>query len=75
MWSIGPGDLGLPRRSGEAPRSVLSFSDESLTSGEEFPELMGSVSHESFRGICIPVSSPGANDRYGLGNLDAQFGL
>lgn len=75
MWSIGPDDLGMQRGSGEAPRSVLSFSDESLTSGEEFPELMGSVSHESFRGICIPVASPGGTDRYGMGSMDAQFGL
>jgi len=75
MWSITPDDLGSQRRSGEAPRSVLSFSDESLTSGEEFPELMSSVSNESFRGICIPVASPGSVDIYGLGGLDAQFGL
>jgi hypothetical protein len=75
MWSIGPEDLGMQRRSGEAPRSVLSFSDESLTSGEEFPELIGSVSNESFRGICIPVASPGGTDRYGIGALDAHFGL
>lgn len=75
MWNIRPDDIGTQRRSGEAPRSVLSFSDESLTSGEEFPELMGSVSHESFRGICVPVASPGATDTYEMGGLNAQFGL
>lgn len=75
MWSIGPDDIAMQRRSGEAPRSVLSFSDESLTSGEEFPELMGSVSHESFRGICIPVASLCGTDRYGMRTLDAQFAL
>lgn len=75
MWTIGPEDLGSQRRSGEAPRSVLSFSDESLTSGEEFPELMGSVTNENFGGICIPVASPGSSERYGLSALDAHFGL
>ncbi|KAE9972120.1 hypothetical protein EG327_009588 [Venturia inaequalis] len=75
MWSIGPEDMRRQRGSGEAPRSVLSFSDESLTSGEEFPELMGSVEQDGFGGICIPVASPGVVDRYGMGGLDAQFGL
>ncbi|TID18319.1 transcriptional activator protein-like protein acu-15 [Venturia nashicola] len=77
MWRIDPEDIDMQRRSGEAPRSVLSFSDDSLTSGEEFPELTGCVSHDSFSTICIPVVSPGATDRYamGMGGLDAQFGL
>ncbi|QDS76004.1 hypothetical protein FKW77_004664 [Venturia effusa] len=75
MWSVGTDDIGTQRRSEEAPRSVLSLSDESLTSGEEFPELMQSVSHESFKGICIPIASPGRTDRYGIGSLNEQFGL
>jgi hypothetical protein len=74
MWSISPEDIGMQRSSRDAPRSVLSFSDESLTSGEEFPELMSSNSNESFRGICIPVAGSGM-DKFGLSGLDAQFGL
>ncbi|QRD04855.1 hypothetical protein JI435_421860 [Parastagonospora nodorum SN15] len=59
-----------------APQSVLSFTDESLTSGEEFsanscdfnttPE-----SERLYPGIMIPnMGTP-----HGLGGLDGNFGL
>lgn len=59
-----------------APQSVLSFSDESLTSGEEFssnPCEYGSTpgSDRLYSGIMIPdMSTP-----TGLGGLDGNFGL
>lgn len=56
------------------PQSVLSFSDESLTSGEDFPELShcNSNGETTYRGILIPEMSPCSNE--GLG-LDVNFGL
>lgn len=64
------------------PQSVLSFSDESLTSGgDEFAgvgevgSVNGSTSHEPYRGILIPElgTSPAAMGE--LGGLDGNFGL
>ncbi|KAH7068067.1 fungal-specific transcription factor domain-containing protein [Paraphoma chrysanthemicola] len=58
------------------PQSVLSFSDESLTSGEEFssnPYEMGSTpgSDRLYSGIMIPdMSTP-----TGFSGLDGNFGL
>jgi hypothetical protein len=57
------------------PRSVLSFTDESLTSGEEFSNSCeyGSTpgSDRLYAGIMIPdMSTPN-----GLGGLDGNFGL
>jgi hypothetical protein len=58
------------------PQSVLSFSDESLTSGEEFSGNtydVGSTpgSDRLYSGIMIPdMSTP-----TGLGGLDGNFGL
>ena len=57
------------------PQSVLSFSDESLTSGEEFsgnPWESGTPgSDRMYAGIMIPdMSTP-----TGLGGLDGNFGL
>lgn len=65
VWAVGA----------EAPQSVLSFSDESLTSGEEFAELTNCASNESYRGILIPEMSPGCVDGFGMGGLDGGFGM
>lgn len=81
IWSIGGNDSLLVPTSGapQPPQSVLSFSDESLTSGEEFPELVGvpsnsSTGGETYRGIVIPEMSP-SESALGLAGLDGNFGL
>jgi hypothetical protein len=61
----------------QPPQSVLSFSDESLTSGEEFADLApttSATSEETYRGIVIPELSPYA-ENMGLAGLDGNFGL
>lgn len=81
IWNLSTNDSlvvpggGVP----QAPQSVLSFSDESLTSGEEFPELVGVASSssggsETYRGIVIPELSP-SETALGLAGLDGNFGL
>lgn len=60
------------------PQSVLSFSDESLTSGEEFAHCGDFNSTPGndrvYQGIMIPdMSTP--NSGIGLGGLDGNFGL
>jgi hypothetical protein len=60
------------------PQSVLSFSDESLTSGEEFAHSAaeyGSTpgSERVYQGIIIP--DLGNTHGMGLGGLDGNFGL
>lgn len=61
------------------PQSVLSFSDESLTSGEEFANSVGEYSstpgsEKIYQGIMIPdMSTP--NSGMGLNGLDGNFGL
>ncbi|KAF2424910.1 hypothetical protein EJ08DRAFT_652231 [Tothia fuscella] len=68
LWAIN--SHGYPSSTQPAPQSVLSFSDESLTSGEEFAELSASISNEGmYRGIVIPEMSPLG------GGLDSGFGL
>jgi hypothetical protein len=68
VWSIG--NTSVP------PQSVLSFSDESLTSGEEFPDLTHCTSNESsYKGILIPEMSPASMESFGLAGLDGGFGL
>jgi hypothetical protein len=58
------------------PQSVLSFSDESLTSsGEELPDLTQCVSNDSYNGIWIPEMSPGSVDSFGIPGLGGGFGL
>jgi len=65
------------------PQSVLSFSDESLTSGEEFAHSAageyGSTpgSDRIYQGIIIPDlgNSHGNPHGMGLGGLDGNFGL
>jgi hypothetical protein len=81
MWDLSTNEGLVVPGSGvpQAPQSVLSFSDESLTSGEEFPELVGvatnsSVGSETYRGIVIPELNP-ADTTLGLGGLDGNFGL
>jgi hypothetical protein len=74
VWALNPDGLG----SGQpAPQSVLSFSDESLTSGEEFGDLCSS-NHggETYRGIMIPQEmSPCSVESLGLAGMDGNFGL
>ncbi|ORY13188.1 transcriptional activator protein-like protein acu-15 [Clohesyomyces aquaticus] len=60
------------------PQSVLSFSDESLTSGEEFANCTGDYSTPGndrvYQGIMIPdMNTP--NSGIGLAGLDGNFGL
>lgn len=71
IWNLGVG-LG-PTDQFAAPQSVLSFSDESLTSGEEFPYDFGGVGSDSgtdqYASIIMPAElSP-------LGGLDAHFNM
>lgn len=81
MWNLDTNDGLIVPGGGvpQAPQSVLSFSDESLTSGEEFPDLVGvasnsSVGSETYRGIVIPELNP-ADTALGLTGLDGNFGL
>jgi hypothetical protein len=77
LWNL-PVDLGsvVHLTNAAAPQSVLSLSDESLTSGDEFPcdfpsvESSGSA-ERSYPGIIMPELSP----NIGLGALDGNFGL
>ncbi|KAK7719496.1 DNA-binding transcription factor cat8 [Botryosphaeria dothidea] len=65
VWTVGPPDQ-------QPPQSVLSFSDESLTSGSnDFDCDFGSASSDSYRGLVIPDLSPSAN---GI-SLDGTFGM
>jgi hypothetical protein len=63
VWSP---DVWAMGNTTNVPQSVLSFSDESLTSGEEFPDLTNCTSHDSYKGILIPEMSPASVDNYGL---------
>jgi len=73
VWSPDVWAISAEGLSAAAPQSVLSFSDESLTSGEEFPDLTNCTSNESYRGIMIPEMV--ADDRFALPGLDGGFGL
>jgi hypothetical protein len=82
VWS--PGDMwSISNTNGTntaVPQSVLSFSDESLTSGgDEFPDLTQCASNENFGNIWISSTSPeSANidgDAFGISTLDGGFGL
>ncbi|KAF2838435.1 transcriptional activator protein-like protein acu-15 [Patellaria atrata CBS 101060] len=66
----------------QPPQSVLSFSDESLTSGGEeygvsdFTSSAGSVPpQETYRGIMIPDLSPRSGVGLDFNGLDGGFGL
>jgi hypothetical protein len=66
VWGLG--DVGAQ----QPPQSVLSFSDESLTSGEDFGNCdfnNASGNENVFHGIVIPESGGG------LGGLDRNYGL
>ncbi|KAF2140568.1 uncharacterized protein K452DRAFT_327416 [Aplosporella prunicola CBS 121167] len=66
MW-VGPTDQ-------PPPQSVLSFSDESLTSGsDEYACDFGSNSSDTYRGLVIPDLSPSGTA--GMVSLDGNFGL
>ncbi|KAL5463007.1 hypothetical protein PMIN07_004633 [Paraphaeosphaeria minitans] len=74
MWNMAYNEQAPP------PQSVLSFSDESLTSGEEFANSAGdygstpgSDKFKNYRGIVIPNLR--AQDSIGLTGLDGNFGL
>jgi hypothetical protein len=74
VWALGSEGLGSSTQ--PAPQSVLSFSDESLTSGEEYADLSVSghgngINEGVYRGILIPEMSP---IPMGAG-LDGGFGL
>ncbi|KAJ9638816.1 DNA-binding transcription factor cat8 [Coniosporium tulheliwenetii] len=82
-WSHGAwGFAAPPEYHQPPPQSVLSFSDESLTSGGaeydsnyELGSAASSVNNsETYRGILIPELSP-CGSSIGLGGLDGNFGL
>ncbi|KAF2867620.1 C6 transcription factor FacB [Massariosphaeria phaeospora] len=71
-----------PDQAAPPPQSVLSFSDDSLTSGEEFAHCGGGAEYGStpggermyHPGVMVPdMNTP--NSHIGLGGLDGQFGL
>jgi hypothetical protein len=75
-WSPSVWNWGNYTDQAPPPQSVLSFSDESLTSGEEFNNCgdYGSTPEQIYRGIVIPdMSTPTGN--IGLNGLDGNFGL
>ncbi|KAK7185272.1 hypothetical protein DPSP01_000917 [Paraphaeosphaeria sporulosa] len=74
MWNMAYNEQAPP------PQSVLSFSDESLTSGEEFANSVGdygstpgSDNFKNYQGIVIPNLN--AQDSLALSGLDGNFGL
>jgi hypothetical protein len=77
-WSPGVWNWGNNYAEQAPPQSVLSFSDESLTSGEEFAncgDFTSAASNERiYQGIMIPdMSTP--NSGIGLAGMDGNFGL
>ena len=77
-WSPSVWNWGNYTEQAPPPQSVLSFSDESLTSGEEFGncgDYNATATHDRiYQGIMIPdMSTP--NSGIGLGGLDGNFGL
>ena len=64
-WAVADDFTNFPAATA---KSVLSFSDESLTSGDEFADLAPSTSgvEESYRGILIPEFSPSLGSNFGL---------
>jgi hypothetical protein len=77
-WSPSVWNWGNYTDQAPPPQSVLSFSDESLTSGEEFgncADYNATASNDRiYQGIMIPdMSTP--NSGIGLGGLDGNFGL
>ncbi|KAF2122866.1 transcriptional activator protein-like protein acu-15 [Lophiotrema nucula] len=77
-WSPSVWNWGSYTDQAPPPQSVLSFSDESLTSGEEFGNCADYNStpgnERIYQGIMIPdMSTP--NSAMGLGGLDGNFGL
>lgn len=75
-WSPSVWNWGNYTEQAPPPQSVLSFSDESLTSGEEYENcgVYGATPERIYQGIMIPdMSTP--NGGIGLGGLDGNFGL
>ncbi|KAF2740146.1 hypothetical protein EJ04DRAFT_233479 [Polyplosphaeria fusca] len=75
-WSPSVWNWGGYTDQAPPPQSVLSFSDESLTSGEDYGNCAdyGSTPERVYQGIMIPdMSTP--NNGMGLGGLDGNFGL
>ncbi|KAF2798292.1 hypothetical protein K505DRAFT_357656 [Melanomma pulvis-pyrius CBS 109.77] len=79
-WSPNVWNWGSYNDQAPPPQSVLSFSDESLTSGEEFGNCgdygTGSTpgNERMYPGIMIPDLNASSNG-IGLGGLDGNFGL
>lgn len=79
-WSPNTWNLGFNEQA-PPPQSVLSFSDESLTSGEEFSNSVGDYgstpgedNYGHYQGIVIPNLSA-HESAIGLAGLDGNFGL
>ncbi|KAJ4305824.1 DNA-binding transcription factor cat8 [Kalmusia sp. IMI 367209] len=78
-WSPNMWNWGSCNDQAPPPQSVLSFSDESLTSGEEFANSVGDYgstpgSDKIYQGIMIPNLSA-QDTTIGLAGLDGNFGL
>ena len=72
MWNPHPAELHHHQR-GAVPQSVVSFSEESLTSGEDLSACSAHSDHgyDMFRGL----SMTHVRDEFALDGLDGNFGL
>jgi len=75
-WDLTNFNLGDFGSNPAAPQSVLSMSDESLSSGEEVaPSELGlSVSSMEYRNALLTATCT-SDDRFLLDGLDGNFGL
>lgn len=78
VWS--PGDMwSINNTNGTntaVPQSVISFSDESLTSGgDEFPDLTQCASDENYGNIWMSEKNSATGDAFGASPFEGAFGL
>lgn len=76
-WDLSGFNIGDFGSNPAPPQSVLSISDESLSSGEEMApsELGMSVTSMEYRNAMIPTACTTASDSYILEAMDNSFGL
>ncbi|TPX10762.1 uncharacterized protein E0L32_008331 [Thyridium curvatum] len=74
-WDLSGFNLGDFGSTPAAPQSVLSLSDESLSSGEELTtsDLGLSVNSLDYHSSLVPTSLPTSADGFSLDNLDSHF--
>ncbi|KAL2357222.1 fungal-specific transcription factor domain-containing protein [Cryomyces antarcticus] len=80
IWTLCSGDATGAGNCAAQSESVLSFSDESFTSGEDFSAAdWGSSTSangsDAYRGIMMPELGDPSGGGPGMGGLDATFGL